>query len=177
MNLDPGRQRFAQALDFRVHFVRHLHGVAGRLPVDAEQHGRLSVRRHHRIKRTNRGLHFRDVAHPHRHAGRGCLDDGRGNLLRIAHLPADQPEVELVVAFEKAGRVNQVGAPHRFEQVGNRNTRLQKLGGIGNDVKLRLLAALHNHARHAIQAVQAGLEFVRGQFPELGLRNRSEVRL
>ncbi len=172
MNLHTGRRRFAEALDFRVYLLRHLHGVAFRLPIDAQQHRRLPVRGNNRIKRTNRRLHFRNVTHPHRHAGSGCLDDGRGNLLRIAHLSVDQPKVELMVAFEKAGRVNQVGAPHRFEEVGNRDTRLQEFGGIGDDMKLRLLATLHKNSRHAVQTVESWLKLVGGNFPKLRLWDR-----
>ena len=114
MNVHTGGQRFADALYFRVHLVRYLHGVALRLAIDAQENRGLSVRGNHRVKRTNRPLYCRNIADAHRHAGGGCLDDRRANLLWIAHLSADQPEVELVVAFEKARRIDQVGTPDCF---------------------------------------------------------------
>ena len=58
LNLDSGRQRLAETLDFVVNFLRHLHGIAVGLPVDVQQDRRLSVRGDNRVDR----LHARSDA-------------------------------------------------------------------------------------------------------------------
>ena len=61
---------------------------------------------------------------------------------------------------------------HRIENVGDGHAGRQQLGGIGRDVELGLLASLHQHRRDAIEAVQARLQFIGRQRPQLRLRNR-----
>ena len=75
---------------------------------------------------------------------------------RRLHLPADQAETQLVIALQQARRVDQVGAPHRVQNVGDGDAGGQQFRGIRHDVELRLLPALHDHGGDAVQAVQRG---------------------
>src|SRR5581483_1484270 len=87
------RQRRTNLFDFVVDFLRDLHRVAVRLTVDIEQYCAFSVCRNYGVQRPYTGLNGGDVPNPDRNArGRG-LDYGCGDLLRVAHLPADQAEI------------------------------------------------------------------------------------
>jgi hypothetical protein len=77
-----------------------------------------------------------------------------------------------VIAFEQSGRIDEVGAPHRIQNVGHRDVRGQQLRGIGRDVKLRFLPALDQHGRYTIEPVQPRLDLVGCHLPKLCLRRR-----
>ena len=59
-----------------------------------------------------------------------------------------------MIALEQPRRVNQVGALHRVQNVGDGHARGEQLRRIRLNVKLRLLSALKHHARNPIQPVQ-----------------------
>ena len=48
---------------------------------------------------------------------------------------------------------------------------IEQLRGIGHDVKLRFLPALHEHRRNSVQPVQARLDLIGRHLPQLGLRD------
>ena len=90
-------------------------------------------------------------------------------LFRVRDLAVDEPKIKLMVLFEQAGRIDEVRAPHRIQNIGDRDARSQQLCRSGSDVELRFLAALHDHASHAVKPVQLRLKFVVRQRPELRL--------
>ena len=47
-----------------------------------------------------------------------------------------------MIALKEPRRIDQIGAPHRFQNVGNGDIRRQQLGRIRRDVELGFLAAL-----------------------------------
>ncbi len=107
----------------------------------------------------------------YRNARRRCLDDYARNLLGSANLGINQPQHELMIFLQQPGRIDEVRASHRLEDVGNRNPGHQQLGRIGDDMKFRLLAALHEDCRDAVQPIQARLDFIGRHFPQPGLLN------
>ena len=100
------------------------------------------------------------------------LDHDLRKLRRIFHLSIHQREIELMVLLQQTGRIDQVGSPNRVEYVGDGDAGRQQLGGIGSDMKLRLLSALHHHGGHAIETIEARLQIVGCHRPELRLRDR-----
>ncbi len=155
-----------------MHLVRYCDGVAVRLPVDVEQHCRLAVRSHHGVNRLHSRTDGGYVANAYRNASLRRLDDDLPQLCRILHLPVDQGEVELMTLRQQSGRIDQVGAPHRIQNVADRHPSRQQLRRIGRDGELRLLPTLHNDAGHAVQPVQPRLHVVVRHGPQLRLRNR-----
>ena len=97
----PGGSDLRISFDLSVYFLRHLHGVAVGLTVDVEQHRRLAVGRHDRVTRFHPGFDRRDVSDAHRNARGSVLDHDVRDLLRGAHLSADQPKHQLVIAIEQ----------------------------------------------------------------------------
>ena len=172
LEMNSRRQRLPNALDLGVHFIGHGDGVAVGLPVDAQQHRRLSVRGDDGVHRLHARRDRRHVGNLHRNTRLRVLDDDLPELFGIVYLCVHQSEVQLMVLLQQAGRVDEVGAPHRVENVGDRDACRQQLRWIRSDVEFRLLSSLHQHRRDAVEAVQARLQFVGGHRPELGLRNR-----
>ncbi len=72
---------------------------------------------------------------------------------------------------EQSGRVDEIGAAYCVKQVRNCYVRGQQFRGIGSDVKLRLLTALHNDGGDAIHAIEPGLQIVGRHGPQLSLGN------
>ncbi len=128
-----------------MHFVGNLNGIAIGLPVDVDEQRRLSIRRDDRVDRLDGGRDGSDIADVHRDSRLSRLDHYTANLFRSAHLPVDEAENKLMIFFQQTGGIDQVGASHRLQDVGNRDTGHQQLGRIGNNVKLRLLPALDQH--------------------------------
>ena len=153
-------------------FVGDLHGIAVRLPVDAEQHGGLSVRGDHRVDRRRRKAR--------RCRRRGCEPARRSTFLMtmspissgVLHLRSDQPQKELVIAAQQAGRIDQIRMIDRVQNVLHApRARAASCAGSGRDLKFRLLPSLHEDGGDAVQPVQARLDVVGRQFPQLRLRN------
>jgi len=86
-------------------------------------------------------------------------------------LPVDKAEKELVVAREKPGGIDQIGAVDRIQDVLEGHAGAKHLRGIGRYLKFGNLAALNEHARDTVEAVQARLEIIGGNLPQLGLRD------
>ena len=75
-----------------MHFLRNLHRVAVRLPVDVQQHRGLAVCRNNRVHRLDRRSDRRHIPHTNRNArGRG-LDHGVGDFFRRADLGVDKTQ-------------------------------------------------------------------------------------
>ena len=77
-----------------------------------------------------------------------------------------------MIAFEQAGRIDQVGAPHGIENIGDGHVGLEQLRGVRADLEFRLFPALHEDGGNAIQPVQARLDVIGRQLPKIGLRCR-----
>ncbi len=58
-----------------------------------------------------------------------------------------------MIAAEQAGRIDQIRVIHRIENVLQRHVCPQHSRRIRDDLKFRLLAALHQNAGHAVQPV------------------------
>ena len=110
-------------LDLVVHFLRDLHRVAVRLAIDVQQHRRLAVRGDDGVDGLHARRHRGDFADAHGNACWRVLDHDVRDFFRRAHLAADQPEIELVIALQQAGRIDQVGAPDRIQNVGHGHAR------------------------------------------------------
>ena len=95
------------------------------------------------------------------------------DLFRAVHLRGDQSSEQLVVAADETGRVDDVRPVDRrrsrsaIDVFGAQHPRR-----IDDDVELRPLAALNQHARDAGQAVEPRLDLVAGELPEILLRTR-----
>ncbi len=76
-----------------------------------------------------------------------------------------------MVLLQQAGRINEVGAPHRVKNVADRHTGRQQLGGIGSDGEFRFLSALYDHRGHAVEPIEARLQIIGCHRPELRLRH------
>src|SRR4029077_19753659 len=140
--------------------------------IDVEQDGGFAVCGNDPVN----GLHSRnnlaEITDAHRDARRcGLYDHGR-NLGGGADLSPDQSQDELMIAFKQAGRVDEVRALDRVENVSYRDARGEQPGRVGFDVKFRFLSSLNQHSRDAVQSIQAWLDVVGSKFPELSLRNR-----
>ena len=81
LDLDSGWKRLANLFDLSVDFVRDLHRIAVGLPVDVEQHGRLSVGRNNCVDRLHSRRDRGHVSDAYRNSGGGVLDDGVRDLL------------------------------------------------------------------------------------------------
>ena len=170
-NGDPARQRLANQVDLGVHPVRHRHRVAVRLPVYVQQHRGFAVRGNGRIDWLHRRPHAGDVADAHGNpGGRGLHDDGR-NFFGRAGLSAHQPQNQLVIALDQAWRIDHVAALHRIQNGRNVDAGLNQLRGIRADLELRYAPALDDDGGDARHAVEPGLHFIGGQFPQGGGRN------
>ena len=86
-------------------------------------------------------------------------------------LGRNQPEEELVVAGQQTGRIDDVRAIDGGQNIRNRHVGTQHLRGIDRHVDFRLLAPLDEDTGHPVQPVQARLELIGCQLPELRLRN------
>ena len=74
-----------------------------------------------------------------------------------------------MIALEKTRRIDQIAFRKCIHQLRYCHLRLKQFAGIRLDLKLRLLAALHNYCGNAGNAVQTGLNSVCSKLPELGL--------
>src|SRR5439155_3838032 len=99
------------------------------------------------------------------------------DFLRSTDLTIHQAEVKLVVAFQKARRVDQVGFANRVQNVIDRNPSRQQLGRLGDDVELRFLSSLNDDGRNALEPVQAWLHLVGCTSHSLVWGTVSDVRL
>src|SRR6516164_4054257 len=169
--MHPGRKGGAELGDFLMDFVRDLQRVAVRLAIDAQQDGGLSVCGDHGVDGRFRGSHFGDVTEANGDSVARCLYDDLGNLLRCTNLAADETQHKLVLVFEQAGRIDQVGATNGVENVRDGDTGRVKPRRIGSDLKLGDASALHQDGGDAVQAIDARLEIVGGNFPEFVLGN------
>src|SRR5882757_1912321 len=113
LNLDSGGERLANVLDLVVNFLCNLYGVAVGLAIDVEQDRRFSVRGYDGIHRLHRGRDFGDVADADGNSCGGVFDDCVGDFFGRAHLAVDQAEIQLVIALQQSGRVDQIGFAHR----------------------------------------------------------------
>ena len=95
--LHAGGDNRAQAFDFLMNFVGYLDRVAVRLAIDAEQHGRLSVRGDHGIVRRRRSRNGADIANANRHVVH-VLDDDVADLLGRLNLRRDESQEKLMIA-------------------------------------------------------------------------------
>ena len=86
-------------------------------------------------------------------------------------LAADEAQHELVLVFVQTRRIDQIAAPDRVEQVGDRDLGLQQLRRVRADFELGDLAALHDDGRHAVHAVQPRFQLVGGELPQPRLRH------
>ena len=112
-------------------YVGYVHGVAVGLTADVQQYRGLTVRGDHRVHRLNAWAHGGDVADMHRYARRGGLDDDLRELFWIDDLPVHQAEIELMILLQQAGRIDEIRAPHRVENVGNRTPAASSFAGSG----------------------------------------------
>src|SRR5437660_12928966 len=113
--MNSWRKRLPDALNLIVDFLRHLHGVSIRLPIDVQRDRRLSVRRDHGVNRLYARCYGRHVADPYGNAGRRALDDSIGDFLWRTHLTVHKPQVELMISFEQSGGVDQIRLSHAIE--------------------------------------------------------------
>ena len=114
----PGGSDLPNAVDLGVDFVGDRHRVAVGLAVDVEQHRRLSVGGDDGVNRLHSGRDRGHIANADGNSGRRGLDYDLRKLRRIFHLAVHQREIKLMVLLQQAGRVDQVGAAHRVENVG-----------------------------------------------------------
>src|SRR5580765_7631209 len=87
------------------------------------------------------------------------------------NLTTDQGQIEFVSLRQKSRRVDKVGATDRFQNIRHRDPCAQKFGGIGDDMKLRLLASLYNDCGNAIKTIESWFYLVGCHLPELGRRH------
>src|SRR5438105_1971565 len=168
--LNTRRQRLPYAIHFRVHQRGNLHRIAFGLPVDVQEHCRLTVRRDDRIQRFYPGNYRADVSDPNWDPRRSCLDHCVGDLLGSTHLAANQTKYKLMIALKKSWRIDQICFLKAVENVSNCDVGGEQLGGVDRNVKLGLLSALHQHRGNTVQPIQPRFHLVGGSFPELGLR-------
>ena len=131
--LDARRQRLPELSHRGVHFVRYYHGVAVGLAVYREQHGRLAVRRHHRVLGFGAVRDGREIANVNRNPRRVGLHNDLAKLLGAANLAVDQPQHELMIVLNEAGRVHKVSLGDGVRNVRHRNRGAQELGRIRCD--------------------------------------------
>ncbi len=165
------RQRRLQLGDFFVNQLRDVQRVAVGLAVHAQQNRRLSVCRDRRIDGSFGRADFSDVTDADGNPSGGIFDDDLRNLFGRSHLAADQAKHQLVFVLQQAGRIDQVGFPNGVQNIGNSDPRGVQPSGIRSDLELRHTAALDENKRHAVEPVDARLQIVGGDFPELALGN------
>src|SRR6185437_12596404 len=166
---DAGRQRLLEVGHFGVDLVGDGHGVAQGLAVDRQQHGGLAVGIHQRVDGLDRGRDRGDVGDADGSARGGALDDDGADLGGVGDLPGDQAEEELMVALDQAGGIHQVGVLHRVKDVLHGDAGGLQLSGIGGDLEFGFLAALDEDRGDAIETVEAGLQIIGRELPELVL--------
>ena len=131
--LDARRQRLPELSHLGVYFVRYYHGIAIGLTVDREQYRWLAVCGHHRVLGLcavgNRG----DIADVNRNTGRVCLHNDLAEFLGAANLAVDQPQDELVIVLDQAGRIDKVRLRDCVRDVRYRDGGAQELGGVRRD--------------------------------------------
>ncbi len=172
LEMNPRRQRSAKLVNLRVYFVRHVERVALRLPIHVEQHRGLPVSRYDGVDRSHGRRDGRDVAEPNGDTCSRILDDNQANLFGSTHLAADETEHEVVVVFEKSGRIDQIRAANGIQDLCNRDARGQKARGIGHHLKFGDTAALNDYRGDAVETVDARLQIIGRDFPELVGRKR-----
>ena len=87
-------------------------------------------------------------------------------------LSGHQAQVQLMVAVQQAGRVDDVRLVDGVDDIPDRRLRTKHLRGIDDDVEFGPLAALDQDARHPRQAVQPWLDLIGRELPDVGLRDR-----
>src|SRR2546430_9389944 len=122
-DLKTWRQGLPDAVHFRVHQVGDLYRVAVRLAVDIDKHCWLTVCRDNRVKGFYPRRYRGHVSDANRYSCWSCLNYRVRDLFGRAHLPANQSQHQLMIALEESRRINQVGALHGVENVGNRDAR------------------------------------------------------
>ena len=129
--LDARRQRLLELRHSGIHFVGYYHGIAIGLTVDREQYRWLAVCGHHRVLGlcavANRG----DIADVN--PGRVCLHNDLAEFLGAANLAVDQPQDELVIVLDQAGRIDKVRLRDCVRDVRYRDGGAQELGGVRRD--------------------------------------------
>ncbi len=99
---DARRQGLLDAVYLGVNFVGHLHRVAVGLAVDIQEDGRFAVCIDDRVHGLDAGSNAGNVANAYWNSGLGCLDHRARNLFRRPHLRVDEPQHQLVIAFDQA---------------------------------------------------------------------------
>src|SRR5262249_10704071 len=108
-----------------------------------------------------------DVRDAKRDSSRGVFDGDLADFFGSVNLAADESEDEMVVTFDEAGRIDDVGAANGVEDVVDGDAGGDEARGIGRDLEFRDAAALNNYCCDAVQAIHARLDVVGGDFPKL----------
>src|SRR5579862_7017232 len=137
--------------------VCNLQGVAVGLAIDVEQHPKLSVCGNDCVCWGDRRRDGGDISNANRNPTGRDLDYDVAYFLCGMYLATDQSQHEMMVALDKAGRVDQVRASDYIQDVGDRYSRHGQTCGVRCDLEFRDTAALYHDRRHAIQPVQARL--------------------
>src|SRR6266853_3949482 len=165
--MHAGRQAGVERLNLLVHFIGDREGVAVRLAIDVEKHGGFSVGGDHGIDRSNGSRDSSDIAHANGNSSGGSFDHDLAEFVGRMNLAADQAEHQLVIIFEKAGRIDEIGFFYAVENVRDSNSGRDQARGIGSDLIFRDAAALHDDRGDASEAIKSWLEVVGGDFPKM----------
>ena len=90
-DLDAGRKAWTYGIHLPVHFVGNFNGVAVRLTVDAEQHGRLAIRCDNGVDGGNSRSYSPDITYSYRNII-DSLDDNTTDFLGTVNLPGHETE-------------------------------------------------------------------------------------
>ena len=172
IEFDAWRQIFAELGYLGGDRIGDGNRIARWLTGDGEEHRLFSVGSDGGVDRhsgLHNGCHIGNA--DRRACGRG-FDYKLAQSVSIVHLRSDEPQDQLVVGFVKAGRIDDVRSLDGIDEVLNGDTGGEQQGGIGNDMELRHLAALHRNGTDASGTIERRLEVVCRNFPKIGLRNR-----
>jgi len=86
-------------------------------------------------------------------------------------LRTDQSQVELVIAFEESGRIDEIRAPDRIENIGYGDVGLEQLGGVRANLEFRLFPSLHQHRGDTVQSIEAWLDVIGRHLPQIRLQH------
>src|SRR6266478_3401956 len=161
------RKAGTERLNLLVNFIGDRERVAVGLAIHVDKHGVFPVGGDHGIDGSNGTRDGSNIAHANGNPGGGRLDDDLAEFVRRLNPAADQAEHQLVIIFEEAGRIDEIGFFYAVENVGDGHSSRNQARRIGSDVIFRDAAALHNDRGDAIESIQARLDIVGGDFPKM----------
>src|SRR6266436_8257414 len=177
LDMHAGWQSWPKLLDLGVNFVGDVERIAVRLPMNTQKNGGFAIGGDHGVDGCDGRRNFCNIAKTDGNTCRRRLHDDLADLFRRANLAADQAEHQLMIVLDETGRVDQIGLANGVENIVDGDTRREEARRFGRDMELWNAAPLNENRGHAIEAVDAWLEIVSGDFPKLALRKgvRSEA--